>query len=436
MIKSLIKKITFYDKLYFLLKDSFLYQLRKKLNGQIANMLYGYPSKNFFVIGVTWTNGKTTTVNLIHKILNDHVAKTVMVSTANIKIGNQELENKKKMTSLDVYDLQSILATAKDSWCKIAILEASSHGLNQYRFEGVEFDFAVLTNVTHDHLDFHGTMERYTKAKEKLFRYVLENKKQNKYASFNIDDKAGRRRYEDMPFDKKLSYSVVSSSNLKAENINISPVWTSFSFTYLGKSYEMQTKLLGEFNVYNILAAFSVVFQIGVPIEQAIQSVSNFAPVTGRMEPILWKWAHFFVDFAHTPDALEKTLDYLSKIKWTGRLITLFGAPGCRDKTKRPIMGEIADQYSDILIVTDDDPDTENRLEILEQLTMNIKNKQQGKNLFTIPERTLAVKFACELAQPGDVIMFAGKGHETVQLTNFGKRKWSDKEEILKNLNA
>ena len=436
MLKSLIKKITFYDKLYFLLKDSFLYQLRKKLNGQIANTLYGYPSRNFFVIGVTGTNGKTTTVNLIHKILNDHVAKTVMVSTANIKVGSQDLENNKKMTSLDVYDLQSILATAKDSWCKIAVLEASSHGLNQYRFEWVEFDFAVLTNITHDHLDFHGTMERYTKAKEKLFRYVLENKKQNKYASFNIDDKAGRRRYEDMPFDKKLSYSVVSSSNLKAENINISPVWTSFSFTYLGKSYEMQTKLLGEFNVYNILAAFSVVLQIGVPIEQAIQSVSNFAPVTGRMEPILWKWAHFFVDFAHTPDALEKTLDYLSKIKWTGRLITLFGAPGCRDKTKRPIMGEIADQYSDILIVTDDDPDTENRLEILEQLTMNIKNKQQGKNLFTIPERTLAVKFACELAQPGDVIMFAGKGHETVQLTNFGKRKWSDKEEILKNLNA
>ncbi len=434
MIKSLIKRITFYDKLYFLLKDSVLYQLWKKLNGQLANTLYGYPSKNFFVIGVTGTNGKTTTVNLIHKILNDHVAKTVMISTANIKVGNQDLENNKKMTSLDVYDLQSILATAKDSWCKIAVLEASSHGLNQYRFEGVEFDFAVLTNITHDHLDFHGTMERYTKAKEKLFRYVLENKKQNKYAAFNADDKVGRKRYEDMPFDKKLNYSVVASSNLKADNIVISPTGSSFSFTYLGQIYTMQTKLLGEFNVYNILAALSVVLQIGVPIEQAIQSLSTFEPVTGRMEPILWKWAHFFVDFAHTPDALEKTLDYLSKIKWTGRLITLFWAPGCRDKTKRPIMGEIADTYSDILIATDDDPDTENRLEILEQLTMNVKNKQQGKNLFTIPERTLAIKFACELAQPWDVVMFAGKGHETMQLTNFGKRKWSDKEEVMKNI--
>ncbi len=434
MFKSLIKKITFYDKLYFLLKDSVIYQLRKRFMGQIANNMYGYPSKNFFVIGVTGTNGKTTTVSLIHKILNDHVAKTVMVSTANIKIGTQDLVNTKKMTSLDVFDLQSILATAKDSWCKIAVLEASSHGLNQYRFEGVEFDCAVLTNITHDHLDFHGTFERYIKAKEKLFRYVLENKKQNKYAAFPADDKVGRQRFEEMPFDKKLSYSIVASSNLKADNIQISPTWTTFSFMYLGKSYDVKTKLVGDFNVYNILAALSVVLQMGVNIEQVIETIASFETVTGRMEQIENTWVRYFVDFAHTPDALEKTLDYLSKIKWTGRLITLFWAPGCRDKTKRPIMGEIADQYSDILIATDDDPDTENRLEILEQLTMNVKNKQLGKNLFIIPERTLAIKFACEIAKEWDVVMFAGKGHETMQLTNFGKRKWSDKEEVMKNL--
>lgn len=366
--------------------------------------------------------------------MNDHVSKTVMISTANIKIGDQDLENNKKMTSLDVFDLQSILATAKDSWCKIAVLEASSHGLNQYRFEGVEFDFAVLTNITHDHLDFHGTFERYAKAKEKLFRYVLNNKKQNKYAAFPADDKIGRQRFEDMPFDKKLSYSIIASSSLKADNIKISPSGTMFSFTYLGKSYDVKTKLVGEFNVYNILAVLSVVLQIGVNVEQVIQTIAQFETVTGRMEQIEKNWTHYFVDFAHTPDALEKTLDYLNKIKWNGRLITLFWAPGNRDKTKRPIMGEIADQYSDILIATDDDPDTENRLEILEQLTMNIKNKTQWKNLFIIPERTFAIKFACDIAREGDVVMFAGKGHETMQLTNFWKRKWSDKEEVKKNL--
>jgi len=434
-MKGLIKKILLYDKLYFLLKDSAVYQFRKKLAGQLANALYGYPSRNFFVIGVTGTNGKTTTVELLHKILNDHIAKTVMVSTANIKIWNQHLANTKKMTSLDVFDLQSVLATAKDSGCKIAVLEASSHGLNQYRFEGVEFDFAVLTNITHDHLDFHGTFERYAKAKERLFRYVLTNKKQSKYAAFPADDKIGRQRFEEMPFDKKLSYSIVASSSLKADNIKISSTGTSFSFTYLGKSYDVQTKLVGEFNVYNILAALSVVLQIWVNIEQAIKSIAWFETVTGRMEQIVDKWIHYFIDFAHTPDALEKTLDYLKKIKWTGRLITLFWAPGNRDTTKRPIMGEIADKYSDILIATDDDPDTENRLHILEQLTMNVKNKTLGKNLFIIPERTLAIKFACEIAKEGDVVMFAGKGHETVQLTNFWKRKWSDKNEVMKNLN-
>ncbi len=435
MLKSLIKKITFYDKLYFLIKESFIYELRKKFMGQLADAMYGHPSKNFFVIGITGTNGKTTTANLIHKILNEHVAKTVMVSTANIKIGNQEMPNTKKMTSLDVFDLQSVLATAKDSWCKIAVLEASSHGLEQYRFEGVDFDFAVLTNITHDHLDFHGTMERYIKAKEKLFRYVLNNKKQNKYASFPADDKVGRQRFEDMPFDKKLSYSITASSGLKAEDINIWSTWTSFSFTYLGQSYEVKTKLVGGFNIYNILAALSVVVQIGVRIEDAIATIASFETVVWRMDHIEKNNTHYFVDFAHTPDALEKTLDYLKTVKWTGRLITLFWATGNRDTSKRPIMGEIANKYSDILIATDDDPDTENRLSILQQLTSSITGKQLGKEFFIIPERTLAIKFACEIARPGDMVMFAGKGHESVQYTNFGKRKRSDKWEILKNLN-
>jgi UDP-N-acetylmuramoyl-L-alanyl-D-glutamate--2,6-diaminopimelate ligase len=150
----------------------------------------------------------------------------------------------------------------------------------------VDFDFAVLTNITHDHLDFHGTFERYAKAKEKLFTYVLKNKKQNKYASFPADDKVGRERFEEMPFDKKLNYSIIASSSLKAENVKISPAGTTFSFMYLGKSYDVKTKLVGEFNVYNILAAISVVVQIGVDIDKVIQSIEGFETVAGRMEQI------------------------------------------------------------------------------------------------------------------------------------------------------
>ena len=432
-MKTLLKKLLMYDKLYPLLKESFLYSAWKKLNGQIATMMYGHPSRDFFVIGVTGTNGKTTTVNLIHKILNENVGKCVSVSTANILIGDQEVPNKKKMTSLDIYDLQSILAMAKDSGCKIAVLETSSHGLNQYRFEGVEFDFGILTNITHDHLDYHGTMEDYIEAKKMLFDYILASKKQNKYATFPVDDKVGRQRFDEMPFDKKVSFSITGSSSLKAENIVERIDGTDFVVSYLGKLYPIHTKLLGRFNVYNILAALSVSVQIGIDVENSIHSIEGFEGVSGRMQHVNHHGINCYVDFAHSPDALEKTLTYLSAIKWTGKLITVFGAPGLRDTLKRPLMGEIVQDNSDIMIVTDDDPDTENRFSIIQQVVQNVSKKTLGKDYFILPERKLAIKFALESAQVGDIVMFAGKGHELVQYTNLERRPWSDVEEIERN---
>lgn len=180
-MKQLIKKLLCYDKLYPLIKDSLIYHLFKKVQGKIAALLYGNPANGFFIIGVTGTNGKTTTVSLLHQILNDLVAPTVAVSTADIKIAHQKITNTKKMTSLDVFDLQSLLSTAKNNGCKIAILETSSQGLDQHRFEGIDFDVAVLTNITHDHLDYHGGMEAYAESKKILFRNVLSNSKQNKF---------------------------------------------------------------------------------------------------------------------------------------------------------------------------------------------------------------------------------------------------------------
>ena len=180
-MKALLKRLLCYDKLYPLIKDSFFYHMVKKIQAFIANMLYGNPAEGFFVIGVTGTNGKTTTVNLIHCLLNDLVAPTLAVSTADIRIGNKKLVNTKKMTSLDVFDLQSLLSTAKNNGCKIAILETSSQGLDQHRFEGIDFDVAVLTNITHDHLDDHGTVERYAESKKLLFKNVLSNIKQHKF---------------------------------------------------------------------------------------------------------------------------------------------------------------------------------------------------------------------------------------------------------------
>ncbi len=433
-MKKFIKKIIHYDKLYHNIKSSFLYHVWKKTSGKIANAMYGSPSKDFFVIGVTGTNGKTTTVNLIHKILNENVGKTMMISTANIRIGNEDIKNTKKMTSLDIFDLQSTLAIAKRAGCKIAVLEASSQWLDQYRFEGVNFDFAVLTNITHDHLDYHNTMEEYAAAKKMLFDYVINNWKNNKYGVFPVDDAYGKRRFEELSFDKKLSYSINASSFLKADKIDESKTETHFTFNNLGKEYEVHSQLPGKFNVYNILAALWVAVEIGVDIEKAIKSVEEFTGVDGRMQKITKGNINAYIDFAHTPDALEKTLSYLSNIKWEGKLIVTFWAPGLRDTEKRPLMGQIVAQYADIAIVTDDDPDTEDRRSIIQEITKWMWSKTLWKDLFIVPERRLAIKLATELANDWDTLMFAGKWHETIQYTNLRKRKRSDAVEVQKAL--
>lgn len=407
-MKQVIKKMIAYDKIYPALRKSPLYVGRKKINAKRAANIAGNPAKNFFIIGVTGTNGKTTTVNILHHILQQTVANTVMVSTATIKIADKTLDNTKKMSSLDAFDLQGILTLAREQACKIAVLEVTSIGLEQFRFESISFDAAVLTNITEDHLDYHGTMENYANAKKKLFTSVLRNRKSTKFAVFPKDDPYGRQRAEDMPFDKKITYSLYSSSNIKADNIQESKTGTTCTINYLGQNYILSTSLVGAYNLYNILAALSVVVQMGVDLQQAIDAVASFTGVPGRMETIEHKGIQYSIDFAHSPDALEKTLSYLTHIKDQGRLIVVFGAPGNRDKGKRPNMGAIVDRFADIIIATDDDPDTENRLSILDQLTHTIQ-RPVGESFVILPDRATAIYYATQIAHPGDIVMIAGK---------------------------
>ena len=428
-MKKLIKKLICYDKIYETLKDSIFYQAYKKFRAKLANFLYENPSKDFFVIWVTWTNWKTTVVNLLHKILNDNVAPTVAISTANIKIWNDVMENTKKMTSLDCYDLQQWLATAKGEWCKIAVLEASSQWLDQYRFEWIKFDYAVLTNITMDHLDYHKTMNKYADAKKKLFKYVLTNWKDKKYASFCVDDKIGKKWFEEMAFDQKISYSINNSSVIKATKIEEWLEWTYFEVSYLWQKYSWTTQLIGSYNICNIMWAISVAVNLWLKIGPVLKSIEDFQWVSGRMDPIYTQWIKYFVDFAHTPDGLEKALTFASRNKWEWRLITICWAPWNRDKEKRPIMWEIAVKYSDVIIFTDDDPDTENRLSILNQLSKTIQEQwyPSKKKVFIIPERKYALEFAIEIANKWDTVVSCWKWHEQIQLTNFWKRKWNDK---------
>lgn len=436
-MKNWIKKILRYEKWYHLFKNSFFYVLFKKTQARIAAMLSNYPAKDFFIIGVTGTNGKTTTVSLIHKMLNDLVSPSIAISTADIKIWDKVLNNTKKMTALDVFDLQSNLLWAKEVGCKIAILEVSSHGIDQHRFEGIDFDLGVLTNITHDHLDYHKNMENYAETKKKLFKSILSNKKQNKFWIFPADDPIGRKWFEELPFDKKINYGVQASAILKATSIIEYLDHTEFSFSYLGQVYHSKTRLLGAYNIRNILAAIALGVQIGLDIDAILQSLEKFKGVDGRLQYHQDWGVHYFVDFAHTPDAIEQTLSFLQRKKRTGKLIAVFGVPGNRDKSKRPIMGSLAQKYADILICTDDDPDSENRLTILDQLSKDIQEKyhEADKASFIIPERYYAIKLATDIAQEGDIVVMMGKGHETVQLTNYGKRSWNDMQklkEILK----
>ena len=432
-MKKFLKKLICYDKIYESLKDSIFYQVYKKYRAKLAAELYNHPSKDFFVIWVTGTNWKTTVVNLLHKILNDNVAPTVAISTANIKIWNEIMENTKKMTSLDCFDLQQTLATAKASWCKIAVLETSSQWLDQYRFEWIKFDFAVLTNITMDHLDYHKTMENYADAKKKLFKYVLANWKDKKYASFCTDDKIGKKWFEEMAFDQKVSYSIYNSAVIKATKIEEWLEGTYFEFSYLWQKFSGTTQLIWSYNICNIMWAISVATSLWLEMNPIIKSIEDFEWVSWRMEPVYTEWVKYYIDFAHTPDWLEKTLTFAGNNKWEGRLIAIVWAPGNRDKEKRPIMWDIAVKYADVIIFTDDDPDTENRLSILNQLSKTIQEKwySNKKKLFIIPERKYALQFATEIAKKWDVVVSCGKWHEQVQLTNFWKRPRNDKKILI-----
>jgi UDP-N-acetylmuramoyl-L-alanyl-D-glutamate--2,6-diaminopimelate ligase len=382
-----------------------------------------------FVIWVTGTDGKTTTCNLIHHLIQTNLGNCVMVSTANIKFGDQTNFNDTKMTSLNVYDLNKLLAQAKNQGFNYAVIETSSHGLSQSRFEGISFSCGVLTNITPEHLDFHDNMEDYADTKKKLFINVLKNNLTNKLAVLPKDDEYGRKWLTEMIFDKQMDYGINLSSTLKAENIVEKLDHTTCEIRYLGKNYPLTLQLPAKFNVYNALAAISTGILVEIDMEKIIKSLEEFLPVDGRVNILNHKDIHYIVDFAHTPAALKSLLEYTKTTKWNGRVITLFGAPGLRDVYKRSEMGKIVDQLSDIVIVTEDDSQTESTYSIISQINEWITRKE-GDNYFIQPTREYALKLALSLAQKNDIVILAGKGHEKFLLTNYGKTPRNDMDKL------
>lgn len=381
---------------------------------------FDHPEKKIKLIGVTGTNGKTTTTKIIKHIITLCGYKSGLIGTIQNEIGDKAFHTEN--TTPMVYDFMRILDTMVKEGCEYAVMEVSSFGLIQERTGPAHFDIAVFTNLTQDHLDYHKTMENYYQAKKILFTKCDK-------AIINIDDDYGKRLYKETKCEK-YSYSLNNAeADFHAEMIKLRADGSSFWFCEKDKSYMINTKTVGMFNVSNVLAAVITGLKLGFSTEKVMVSVADFSGVRGRCE-VIPTGRDFTVicDYAHTPDAITNILKTVKEFT-EGRLICLFGAGGNRDKTKRPKMAAAASEIADMLIITSDNPRDEDPMDIINDIIPGIK---KGTDYITIVDRTEAIYKALEIAKKGDVIVLAGKGHEDYQILKNNKVIHMDEREIVK----
>jgi len=371
--------------------------------GQISARFYQFPSNSLDLIAVTGTNGKTTTTHIVESIFIQKY-KIGLIGTLYYKMNG--VIHKSKDTTPEPPDLQEILRKMADEKYDYCIMETSSHGIEFHRLTGCTFKTAVFTNLTQDHLDFHKTMESYLNAKLKLFRWLTPAD----HAVVNIDDPAGEK-FLAATRARTLTYGLSERAQVRATHIRYRINGTDYTLVTPDGEIEIHTKLVGRFNVYNALAAVGVALSQGLDLQTIRSGLEARIWVSGRFE-LVEKGQPFavVVDYAHTPDGVENVLS-LAKSLNPNRVITVFGCGGDRDKEKRPIMGETAARYSDEIILTSDNPRTEEPLQIIEQIAAGCS----GASLHRVPDRGEAIRTAIRMAQPGDIVMLLGKGHETTQ---------------------
>ena len=396
----------------------------------IAANYFGHPAGQLLMVGVTGTNGKTTTTHVIQSILQEYGKQTGLIGTISYSIGSEEIPA--THTTPESLELHELFNKFVQRGCSSAVMEVSSHALHQYRVHGVNFNAAVFTNLTQDHLDYHGTMEEYFSAKKILFDTLSDSS----WAVINADDPWGKKLYASLR-SNKLSYGFSSSSDVYAADIRLSMKESAFEIVHEGEKTTIVSPLIGRFNVSNLLAAFAAGVALNIPKETIIKGIKNITSVRGRFEQILSPkgWCAV-VDYAHTPDALEKTLRTIHDVfesKKRGRIITVFGCGGNRDRTKRPKMAKIATELSDVTFVTSDNPRLENADAIIEEVMTGVAaNAVVHKE----PDRKQAIISALKLAQSGDVVLIAGKGHEDYQIIGDKKIHFSDREVVEEYIRA
>jgi UDP-N-acetylmuramoyl-L-alanyl-D-glutamate--2,6-diaminopimelate ligase len=376
----------------------------------LAAAFFQNPARALKIAGVTGTNGKTTVAFLIKHICEAALLRCGLIGTVRYEVGDRVLPAAR--TTPESLDLHDLLWQMRSAGCKAAAMEVSSHALMQARVRGVEFDAAVFTNLTQDHLDYHKTMDAYFEAKATLFSGLAKQSKKKGKAVINLDDRFGAQlvqRYgKEIPI---ITYGVGVHSDFRASNVRIDFNGTSYQLDAGGRSYLVRLPLIGQFNVYNSLAAIAAASVMGVDVRTGVLALSNASAVPGRLEAVpAQRQFRIFVDYAHTDDALLNVIRTCRELN-PARLIVVFGCGGNRDKTKRPRMGAVVDEYANYAIVTSDNPRKENPEAIIE----DIKPGMRRGNYEVIVDRKQAIFKAVAMAQPRDIILIAGKGHETYQ---------------------
>lgn len=414
----------------------------RKALSDMADMFFRSPSQKLNVIGVTGTKGKTTTTNLVLHILDNLGSNTGLIGTIAHKLPNGYVNAKN--TTPDSLELLEMMALMRDAGMKNVVMEVSSHAIALERIAHIDFDIAALTNITHDHLDFHKTKDSYIQVKAELFanlgRYGRsEGKLWPKYAIINKDDE----NYETVlksaaaSSSKVLTYSLKSDTNTEFEsdyeatNVVLKNTNTLFDLETPSGKFKVKSHLVGTFNVYNMLAAIAIVNALGYDVNDIINVLSTFKGVSGRFQRIE-RGQDFavIVDYAHTPDSLKNVLETAKEFT-NGKLITVFGCGGDRDKTKRPIMGNVAVSLSDHTIITSDNPRSENPEEIIADIIEGIESDADIKTYTVVSDRREAIKHAINIAKPFDTVIIAGKGHETYQILKDKTIHFDDVEEAM-----
>jgi UDP-N-acetylmuramoyl-L-alanyl-D-glutamate--2,6-diaminopimelate ligase len=410
----------------------------------LSAAFFGHPSREMRVIGVTGTNGKTTTTYLIESILKNQSLACGVIGTINYRYDGYSTPA--PMTTPESYETQRLLNEMKNAGVTHVVIEVSSHALDLKRVHGCHFDVGVFTNLSQDHLDYHTDLNDYRRCKEHLFTQILPQGDKKPVAIVNVDDPTGQVLSRVVTYPK-LTYAIHTRASIRADKIRTSLRGVTATIHRSDGSMRIRSPLVGEFNIYNILAAMGVAMALEIPGESVREAVENLSSVPGRMERIENdRGIEIFVDYAHTPDALERALTVLKSLRNEGRLMTLFGCGGDRDRTKRPLMGQAVARLSDLAIVTSDNPRSESPRDILRDIetglvseaTRRIKKEDfsqaEPRGYLTVENRREAIDLVIRGARSGDIILIAGKGHESYQILGNRKVPFDDRDEVRKAL--